>query len=181
MPLPNPPRMPSAEDIAALRIRYERVKRNWSADELAKQMTDAGCPVNQSAIWRIENSAPRRKISLDEAVAFAKVFGITVDDLMWRPTADAIADEMAKILTELQDWQGEARRLAYEIGRIREAAEPTDLPEWARAMAEFIDGLTSPAGQDQPTSAPAPHQQKSSAPAASAPQPSAPPPHPAES
>jgi transcriptional regulator with XRE-family HTH domain len=45
-------------------------------------MTKAGAPMNQSAIWKIENGKPRRRITVDEAIAFAKVFEVPLDELL---------------------------------------------------------------------------------------------------
>ena len=61
----------ASEDELARRISYERDRRSWSPGGLASLMTKAGCPMNQSAIWKIENGEPRRKITVDEALAFA--------------------------------------------------------------------------------------------------------------
>jgi transcriptional regulator with XRE-family HTH domain len=81
-----------AEDIVARRVAYERRRRDWSNAELAKRMTDAGCPLNQSAIQKIEKGMPRRTISLDEALAFAEVFGLTLDELRSFPEERLGAD-----------------------------------------------------------------------------------------
>jgi transcriptional regulator with XRE-family HTH domain len=83
----------SSEDALARRVTHERERRGWSPAQLAKAMTDAGQPMNQSSIWKIENARPRRKITVDEAVTFAQVFDMTLDELMVPP--EMAADDLA--------------------------------------------------------------------------------------
>lgn len=74
-----------SEDNAAARVALEREVRGWSTTELAARMTKAGVPLNQTAVWRIENGSPRRKITLDEALGFARVFELSLEELMAPP------------------------------------------------------------------------------------------------
>jgi transcriptional regulator with XRE-family HTH domain len=90
------PRPPGAEDIVARRVAYERERRGWSTAELARRMTEAGVPLNQSSIYKIEKGTPRRTISLDEALAFARVFGRSLDELRSMPDDQAVK-ELAQI------------------------------------------------------------------------------------
>lgn len=76
----NRARGPEA-DVAA-RIAMEREHRGLSAAGLARLMTDRGCPINQSAINKIEQGDPPRRITVDELVAFAQIFGLEIDDLL---------------------------------------------------------------------------------------------------
>ncbi|MCX5106175.1 XRE family transcriptional regulator [Streptomyces sp. NBC_00439] len=41
--------------------------------------------MNQTAVWRIENGSPRRRINLDEALAFSRVFELPLEELMSPP------------------------------------------------------------------------------------------------
>jgi transcriptional regulator with XRE-family HTH domain len=79
------PERPLPEDHVAQRIKMEREVRGWSTVALAERMTEAGHLINQSAIWRIESGKPRRRVNLDEALGFCKVFDITLDDLTAPP------------------------------------------------------------------------------------------------
>lgn len=82
MPPRNPARSLFSEDGLAERIAYERERRGMTYEGLAKRMTDVGCPINQSAIYKIEKAKPRRRITVDELVAFSTVFEIDVNDLL---------------------------------------------------------------------------------------------------
>lgn len=63
-----------SEGNVAGRVALEREVRGWSTTELAERVTRAGVKMNQTAVWRIENGSPRRRINLDEALAFSRVF-----------------------------------------------------------------------------------------------------------
>lgn len=74
----------SAEENIAARIEWEMRRRGWSQERLAKEMTDAGCPMHQSAISKIikpGKGVKRRAITVNEAVAFARVFEVPLDEL----------------------------------------------------------------------------------------------------
>ncbi|MFJ3616037.1 helix-turn-helix transcriptional regulator [Streptomyces hydrogenans] len=73
------------EEHVAARIKLEREVRGWSTVKLAEEMAAVGHPINQSAIWRIESGKPRRRVNLDEALGFCKVFDITMQDLTGPP------------------------------------------------------------------------------------------------
>ncbi|MFI5529237.1 helix-turn-helix domain-containing protein [Kitasatospora sp. NPDC051853] len=78
-----------SEEHAAERVRLEREYLGWSTGELAKRMTAAGYPMNQSSVWRIESGEPRRRINLDEAIGFAKVFGLTLEEFLGPPESSS--------------------------------------------------------------------------------------------
>jgi transcriptional regulator with XRE-family HTH domain len=82
VPRPNPPRSLQSEESLARRIAYERDRRGWTNEGTAKRLTDVGCPIQGSAIYKIEKGTPRRRISVDELVAFAAVFEVSAADLL---------------------------------------------------------------------------------------------------
>jgi transcriptional regulator with XRE-family HTH domain len=71
------------EENLASRIAVERNARKWTQLELAREMADIGCPIPQTAISKIEKpqTGGRRAITVDEAIAFAKVFEIPFGEL----------------------------------------------------------------------------------------------------
>ncbi len=88
-----------SEGNAAARIALEREVRGWSTTELAARMTRVGVPMNQTAVWRIENGTPRRKITLDEALGFARVFELPLEELM-SPPLEGVDIEGRRIVQE---------------------------------------------------------------------------------
>ncbi|MFE7565035.1 helix-turn-helix domain-containing protein [Kitasatospora sp. NPDC057500] len=89
-----------SEEHAAERVRLEREYLGWSTGELAKRMTAAGYPINQSSVWRIESGEPRRRINLDEAIGFAKVFGLPLEEFLGPPEASS-DKHIAQLTTEV--------------------------------------------------------------------------------
>src|SRR5206468_3991414 len=73
MPRVNPLRPVGNEANLARRIAAEREAHGWSYEGLAKRMTDAGFPIQSTAIFKIEKGKPPRRITVDEMVGFAKV------------------------------------------------------------------------------------------------------------
>lgn len=82
MARPNGPRAVGMEDALAEHIAYERESRDLSYEALAKRMTELGCSIQGSAIYKIEKGNPRRRITVDELVTFARVFELSVEDLL---------------------------------------------------------------------------------------------------
>lgn len=78
------PKKPEAavgpELIVGQRIRQERQLRGWSLDAMAAKMKRSGTPLAPSALSLVETG--KRRISLNEAVVFAKVLGLDLADLM---------------------------------------------------------------------------------------------------
>lgn len=66
----------------ALRIAREREMRGWSYERLATAMADVGCPIQGSAIYKIEKGEPRRRIAVNELAALSRVWAIPMDRLV---------------------------------------------------------------------------------------------------
>jgi transcriptional regulator with XRE-family HTH domain len=94
VPRPNPPRLPGVEDVVARRIAAERTLRGWSYADLAGRLTELGCPIGASAVWKIEQEENRRRITVNEAVAFARAFDIDLADFLG---IDEIRESMARL------------------------------------------------------------------------------------
>ena len=82
MPRPNQERTIGAESALAFRIESERGARGWSLATLAEEMTAVGCPIDASAIYKIEKGSPRRRITVDELAALSRVWAIPMDRLV---------------------------------------------------------------------------------------------------
>ena len=117
MPPRNPAGSRAGEQHLAERIARERERRGWSYEQLARAMTRAGCPMNQSAIYKIEKGEPRRRITVDELVGFAKVFGTNISALV---LDQSIVDD-AQAARLFQEWQ-EAEERVQEARRVADAA-----------------------------------------------------------
>lgn len=102
MPRQNVSRTVYRERSVAQRVAYERDKRGMSVESLAKRMEEVGCPIQVSALYRLEKAEPPRRITVDELVAFSEVFGIGVEELML--PIEVVEDREIKLrLLELDD------------------------------------------------------------------------------
>ena len=88
-----------SERALARRITYERERQGWKQVALASRMTAAGCPMTQSAVSKIENDDPPRRITVDELVAFSTVFGVPVGELLLPP--EVVADKALRSALEV--------------------------------------------------------------------------------
>ena len=105
------------------RVRAERERRGWSQAEMAKLLWDNGVrPMYPTTIAKIESTDPasRRAVKIDEAIAVADLFGVSLDALVGRK--GGVEDEQNHAMTVLAE---EARKLIPEIAtimdRLREA------------------------------------------------------------
>lgn len=147
-----------SEGNVAGRVALEREVRGWSTTELAERVTRAGVKMNQTAVWRIENGSPRRRINLDEALAFSRVFELPLEELMSPPLEGIDVDgrrlvqEAVEAFYESRDAQDRLHRAVVVTAEyiqarpdssraihqqcLRLMGEERD----ARALTEFIEG-----------------------------------------
>jgi hypothetical protein len=77
--------------------------------------------MNQTAVWRIENGSPRRKITLDEALGFSRVFELPLEELM-SPPLEGVDLEGRRIVQEAVEAFYEARDAEDRLHRAVVAA-----------------------------------------------------------
>lgn len=124
--MPPPRKSPKvAEEALARRIAHERKSRKWSPGQLALQMTAAGCPMTQPTVWKIENAG--RRITFDEAIHFAGVFGMSLDELAFPPEVQQ-AEQAA----------GLVRSIRWTLESVQDATER--LVNECLQLAQFLDG-----------------------------------------
>src|SRR5690242_1335063 len=121
-----------SEDNLARRVAWEMNQRGWSQERMAKEMTDAGFPLHQSSVSKIVNpkDGKRRAISVDDAIGFARVFGVTVEDLLI--PLEAVFDtgirdtliRLEKLHQQREDLDREAAALATRLVQYTHAAGP---------------------------------------------------------
>jgi transcriptional regulator with XRE-family HTH domain len=104
----------SPEEAAGRELRRLREARRWSQEETARRMDAYGYDFHQTSIAKTE--AGQRPLRLNEAAAFACLFGVTLADLL-AAVPGMTAGEL--------DGQASARlaRLEDRITRAREALE----------------------------------------------------------
>ena len=137
-----------SEANLAERIGLERERRSWSTAELARRMTEAGCPTSQSAVWRIENGVPRRKISVDELLAVSKVFGQALEDLV-KPVDESLnrlvnyMEEYSDIMHEVRSYHRWSELRAFVLARLL-VTEPRLMQEWRGLLPKIAGSWAQP-------------------------------------
>lgn len=136
MARPNPMRSIEGETNLARRVALERRSRGWSYDALAKRMTDAGCPINASAIFKIEKGDPPRKIQVDELLALATVFEADVMDLL-TPMAVYRKERGKEIVATIEEGRdGLARSV---VALVQGYMDYFELAVFDPELREFVD------------------------------------------
>ncbi|MGI8869234.1 MAG: helix-turn-helix domain-containing protein [Mycobacteriales bacterium] len=136
----------------AARIRFERNRRDWSQERLAKELREL--PVNAvdldpTAITRIERGT--RAIRLAEAAGFADVFGLTVTQMT--ETDNWLALYVAMALTTCTEAEAELDRLsirntflekhaaAVQVIQAAQEGRPANWPKsWNSLAASLLIG-----------------------------------------
>jgi transcriptional regulator with XRE-family HTH domain len=132
-------RTPGPDEWAAQRVRDERERNGWSQGELARRVTEAGVPMQQQAVWKIENGDPPRKISYSEAIALCRVFDLDLDELGEAPDKYA-ADTMHEAFRMLRSWESEWYSLRDQLGFISHRME-TDPGVYGPVLDAFREVL----------------------------------------
>jgi hypothetical protein len=138
MPRTNPSRTIGSEANVAKRVAAERRRLGLGVDALAKLMTEAGCSMRGSAIARLEQGVedghPARRVTVDELVAFARVFRVKPEDLL-----TPIEEIQERYARELGEELSEAVTQALVAGRRGTALlhDLHDLDDTDLDLAEF--------------------------------------------
>jgi transcriptional regulator with XRE-family HTH domain len=98
----------------ARRVQYERQRRNWSYEVLARHVTSAGCRMYPSTPFKIERGDPPRRITLEEFVALAKVFELSLDELL-TPVELAHEARAAEVVGEIEEVLSQARTSSNQL------------------------------------------------------------------
>ena len=85
MPRPNPTRSLPYEANVATNVKRERERRGLTLEALASRMTANGCPIQPSALHKMEKGDPPRRITVNELWALAQSLELQVNDLVSEP------------------------------------------------------------------------------------------------
>lgn len=157
MPRPNPTRSIRSERNLAERIAIEREERGQGYEALAKLMTEQGCPIQGSAIHKIEKGNPPRKVSVDELVALSLVWGLQVDDLLMpvelrnQQRAQALIASAADADRRLADVVDEIFDVMYKIDELDDDTyEYVEGHRYRATVADLGNGLNNPRWKARP-------------------------------
>lgn len=138
MPRPNRIRSVEGETNLARRIQRERNLRGWSYETLASKMTEAGCPIQGSAIYKVEKGGEkRRRVTVDELIALAQVFDVTVENLL-TPVEVLRTQRGQEVLKEIE--AGEEKLHDAVVMLVNAWTEYWDLAAYEPDLKEYVDG-----------------------------------------
>jgi transcriptional regulator with XRE-family HTH domain len=137
VPKKTTPRVPGPDDWAAARIRHERELRGWSTAELARRVTESGVPLRQQQVWQIESGDPPRKLSVGEAATIARIFGLTISDLLAPPESVA-SQNLINLGRDFAEWRRDAGLLAARLRELDERAAQLEAGEQENFMASTV-------------------------------------------
>lgn len=150
MPRTNPGRKIEAERLLARRITLERVARGWSNETLAERMSDAGCQIQPSALYKIQSGERPRRITVDELVGLSAALGVSVQDLL-APSNELITglvkDRFAAWVRACDEQDRLAARTRELAAQVRELLD--QVPEMEQPLRVAVaDWLRDYAGYD---------------------------------
>jgi transcriptional regulator with XRE-family HTH domain len=109
--------------LFARNLRVVRESRGLSQRQVAERMTDAGHPMTKVAVTRLEADALARKLTLDEALAFAWVLDTPLAHLLSPPDGSHVFPTAAVGLSgpAVRQWLlfGDPFDVKPERGRVR--------------------------------------------------------------
>ena len=130
---PKVPEQTQQAKILAARVKDLRIKRGWSAERLAHEMTAVGVHWNRLVVTKLENGH-RRDVSVTELLALGRVLQCAPVHLIVPPDADA--DTMEKLRAQLEADLNETTGKAYALVGRPEAGRPeAGHPEAGRSEA----------------------------------------------
>jgi len=145
----------AGEENIAVRIKLERDARGWSTNAVSDRLNAAGYEMNPSAVWRIENG--QRRVTVDDALGFAEVFGISLANLVGPPRLAAhtrameLVDDIRRAYraSHMANLAAAEARDALDVyldqhPDVREEAEAAA----SLAIAEELTGLPQPYQQN---------------------------------
>lgn len=131
------------EVVVRRRIEWELAQKQWSYHDLARALTDSGHPTHPSAISKLLNGSPPRRITLNEFAALAEVLDRDPQELLVSKEVflSDRANELLALLEEAQAvaWKGlsRLRKVFSDVATAKEfdAADRW----WAVAQARLVD------------------------------------------
>lgn len=172
MPRPNPSRSMPFEGYVAANLRRERERRGMTFESLALAMTQAGCPIQPSALHKIEKGDPPRRITVNEMWALSQILKVSVVDLCSPPVgplpsevwelvrrAEEILRHSAHLQAELEDLEHHLEVVGQEMQVLLENSQEhrlllsrwfkEDWADWPELRAVFAQALKPrTAGED---------------------------------
>lgn len=136
--------MTSSSNFSAENLRQLRSNAGFSRNHLIEQLGRRGVEMHVNSLRRIEEGEQPMKIQ--EAIAFADIFGMGLDEFVTRPANRFEAQISITVLTMRRDLAAVAEKIVeFQAGRI-DAIELSHSPSFksqqSAAAAELVDTLS---------------------------------------
>lgn len=112
-------------------VRDLRRGRGWTLEQLSAELDSAGHPLSLNVLSRIETM--ERGVRVQDLVALARVFGVSVDRLLAAPE---VPEHFVQLLQRLASYKQQVRRCAAEVERSSQ-----DLELRQAELEEATEGL----------------------------------------
>ena len=125
------------------RVKHLRKARDWNQGELAERMTEAGYPMHQTTVAKMESAA--RPTNVGEVAALASIFGVAISQL-FEPD-----DEVSAAYMQLVRARGKLRQLEDEMRQAQNEQHRLEGEHdhaWI-LLAEAEHRLIQSAGEDE--------------------------------
>lgn len=90
------------------RLRSERAARGWKQSDISRMLADRGVPTHATTITKVE--AGDRAVRIDEAVAIADIFGMSLDAFLGRGQSSEA--QLTDVLRTLQSTARQSNEFA---------------------------------------------------------------------
>lgn len=120
-------RKSEVDESVAANLRRLRLDRGWTLEEACNRLADLGWPTYFTTLSKIETRD--RKVSLAEAAALARLYGVKVEELLTSPDDDEMQEDTAAICDL---WIAAGARRDAAVARIEKLTA-----EFQEAEAEF--------------------------------------------
>jgi transcriptional regulator with XRE-family HTH domain len=95
--------LPPVTALVAARVRVLRTAKGWTAEQLAREMTDIGVPWERAVVTKLETGR-RQSVTVDELVALAIVLGVPVFGLLLPPAGEVDTVTLTPTTTSRWTW-----------------------------------------------------------------------------
>ena len=148
--------MSQTRELFGETVRTLRRARGWSQEDLARKMTDAGHPMHQTTLAKLESGI--RPTSVDELVALGALLNVNPRDLIRVPSEQGAEREVDEAMLALQEVTAEMEEIDREmeaLARRREALTPvrTERIEKYQTVVATVSAswnIGDPSGGDPP-------------------------------
>lgn len=128
------------------KVREWRQARNWSQEELAKQLHEVGIEMHQTTVAKVERGT--RQLRVSEAVALAHVMGMPVLSVFYGPGPDGESFSMATMRKQMEQADEDIRQTEERLDALYKSLTYHETSRASTANAINRAALEADRGRD---------------------------------